>query len=96
MEMLKGMLPFLINVIKAVAGQYPVGLIVIGLIDSLVAGVKETDGVSDKSVKDILIAVAKSKHNSIDQVKVVKALKALGLDSISKEEMEGIPEVIKK
>ncbi len=95
MEMLKSFIPFLINMIKAIAGQYPVGLLINPMIDSLVKGVKEQDGISDKSVKDILVAVAKSKRNSIDQVKIVKALKALGLDSITKEEMEGIPEAIK-
>lgn len=96
MKLLKRIIPFLLKILKAIAGDYPVGLVVIGMIDSIVAGVKEQDTISDKSVKDILIAVAKSKGNSIDQVKIVKALKALGLDSITKEEMEGIPEAIKK
>ena len=97
MDKFKGkILPFLIKVVKLIVGEYPIGVLVIGIIDSLVTGVKDTDGISNKSVKNILIAVAKSKRNNIDQVKMVKALKVLGLDSVSKEEMEGIPEVIKK
>ena len=100
MEMLKEMgraiLPMLITMVKLIAGQYPVGIALIGMIDAIIAGTKDQDGISDKSVKDILVAVAKSKSNSIDQTKVLKALKALGLDTITKEEMEGVPEAPKK
>lgn len=96
MEFLKGLLPFIIKIAKAVAGSYPIGLLVIGIIEKITNEANKKDGISDASVKDILVAVAKSKANNIDQIKLLKALKALGLDTVTEEEMQGIPKKIKK
>jgi hypothetical protein len=96
MEILKGFIPILIKIAKDIAGNQPVALLVIHIIEKITNIHNTHDGISNKSVKDILVAVAKSKHNDITQEKLVEALKVLGLDNVTAEEMEGIPSKDKK
>jgi hypothetical protein len=96
MKFFKGLIPILLKIVKSIAGKQPVALIVIKMIEKITDIYNTQDGISDKSVKDILVAVAKSKHNSITQEKLAEALEALGLDNVTVEEMEGIPSKPKK
>jgi len=96
MNFLMKFLPLILKLAKVLAGSSPVGLVILNMIEKLVNVKNTKDGVSDKSAKDILVAVAKSKRNGITQEKLVKALKALGLDDVSAEELEGITKEPKK
>ena len=67
----------LMNIAMMFAKTTPVGMIVLGGIQAVIA--KKNDGVSDKSYKDVMVAMAKSKLNGITEDKLAKAFKELGL-----------------
>ncbi len=96
MEFFKKLVPYVLTIARVFAKGNPVSLIVLSVLDSVVNEVNKNEGVSDESAKDIIIKIAKSKRNNIDQDKIVKALKVLGLDKISAEDLEEIQEAPKR
>ena len=83
-----------INVIQAVSFKNPIVGIVIIAIKAIVA--KKNDGISNKSIIDVVSEMAKSKYNNLDTDKVLRIMDIINEKDKLDEDLEEVAEELKQ